>query len=189
MRFYVGVRILCCRKKNMKIDKLVFAIDFVSGIDFDFKKMKPEVRLIPAAVFTKYIITKWKKNRAGCERRTWQTHWADVADLDEVAVTEASCSVVNVYRWRKNQLGTLICVRQENPLGKTLQINNTLLNSSTNTTHNVEDTAKVSLSIEDSRWIINSPTNTAPKHFSGESLGTDHQLCHKPIKYQINKYS
>lgn len=30
--------------------------------------------------------------------------------------------------------------------------------------------------------MINSPTNTVPEQFSGESLGTDHQLYHKPVK-------
>lgn len=67
-----------------------------------------------------YWKSKWKNN-AGSVRPTWQAHWADVADLDEVAVTEAGRSVVNVDRWRKHQLWPLICIRQENPLRKALQ--------------------------------------------------------------------
>lgn len=147
--------------------------------------MEPEVRLTPAALCIEiHSLREGKKQSWKC-----MTYLTDT-------LSRRSRS-----RWGCGDRSRLLCSQrvpvEEEPTGNadlrqagkpTVQ-NITISNTgNTKTTHNAEDTARVSVSIEDSWWMINSPTNTALEQFSGESLGTDHQLCHKPLKYKINKY-
>lgn len=49
---------------------------------------------------------------------TWQTNRANIADLDEISMTEARSSVVHMCWWWQHQLWALLGVRQEHPLFK-----------------------------------------------------------------------
>lgn len=56
-----------------------------------------------------------EKKHAACEL-TRQAHRTDVADFNEVPVTEAGSPVVHVHGGREGQLGSLVLIREENPL-------------------------------------------------------------------------